>query len=162
MGVIALAWMAVGALLAGEAGFAIGRRTGVEPRWAWPASATGWLALAVHMLVAMGVHHGWSHAAAIDETKLLTERVYGVAWSGGVYVNYAFLGVWLAYVVCWKKTDGAVPAWLLYTWRAMVAIVVSNAAVVFAAPARQFAGAVMTAAIVASWWLSGRRARARG
>jgi hypothetical protein len=158
---IALAWVSLIGLAAGEAGFAIGRRAGVEPRWAWPASAAGWLALAVHMLVAMGVHHGWSHAAAIDETKLLTERVYGVAWGGGVYVNYAFLGVWLAYVAWWKKTAAAVPAWLLYTWRVMVAIVVANAAVVFAAPARQFAGALVTAAIVASWWLSGRGARAR-
>jgi hypothetical protein len=159
---IALAWVSLIGLLAGEAGIAIGRRTGVEPRWAWLASAAGWLSLAVHMLVAMGVHHGWSHTAAIDETKLLTQRVYGVAWGGGVYVNYAFLGVWLAYVVSWKTTAGAVPAWLLYTWRVMVAVVVSNAAVVFAAPARQVAGAAMTAAIVASWWLSGRRARARG
>ncbi len=160
---IALAWIAVGALLAGEAGFAIGRRTAVEPRWAWPASAAGWLALAVHMLVAMGVHHGWSHAAAIDETKLLTERVYGVAWSGGVYVNYTFLLLWLVMLSRWRVSDAkALPAWLTWTWRIAVLIVVSNAAIVFAAPSRQAAGALVTAGLVASWWLSARRLRAGG
>jgi hypothetical protein len=155
--VIALAWLSLVGLVAGEAGHALGRRTGRQPRWAWLASAAGALTLAVHMLIAMGGHHGWSHEAAVAETRLLTERVYGVAWGGGVYVNYAFLGVWLVMLSRWRASGAkALPAWLTWTWRTAVLIVVSNAAIVFAAPSRQAAGALVTAGLVVSWWLSAR------
>ena len=159
---IALAWLAVLGLLAGEGGAAIGRRTGSEPRWAWLASAAGWSCLAVHMLVAMAVRHEWSHAAAVADTARLTAQVYGVAWGGGVYVNYAFLALWLAVVWQWRASPAMLlPQWLTWTWRGTVLIVVSNAAVVFAAPSRQIAGAIVTAGLVAAWWLSSRPARAR-
>ena len=115
------------------------------------------------MVVAMAEHHGWSHAAAVAETARLTGQVYGVAWGGGVYVNYAFLVAWLAVLLRWKASRSShLPAWLTWTWRIAVLVVVSNAAIVFAAPARQLVGAIMTAGLVISWWLSARAVRASG
>src|ERR1700752_1372958 len=88
-------WLALAGLVAGEAGKTRGRRSGREPRWAWPASCTGLVALVAHMLVAMGARHGWSHEAALAETARQTAAVYGLDWGGGLYVNYLFAGLWL-------------------------------------------------------------------
>jgi hypothetical protein len=158
---ITLAWLSLAGLLAGEAGAAAGRRAGVEPRWVWLAASAGWIALAVHMVLAMAVHHGWSHTAAVTETARLTGQVYGLAWGGGVYVNYAFLLLWLVVLFRWRASGSSdLPAWLIWTWRIAVLVVVSNAAVVFAAPARRLAGAIVTAALIVSWWVSRRPAGA--
>ena len=149
-------WLALLGLLAGEVGAARRRTTGVEPWWAWPASMAGCLALCAHMLLAMASRHQWSHQAALLDTARQTADVYGVAWGGGLYVNYAFAGLWVAWLVFWKASPDRFwdrPGWQLWSARAFVFVIVLNAAVVFAAPQRRLAGAAVTLALPAAWWL---------
>ena len=66
-----------------------------------------WSPALLHILIAMSHHHRWSHEAAVLETARQTAAVYGLAWGGGVYVNYLFVGVWLAELVWWRIDPAA-------------------------------------------------------
>ena len=69
------------------------RSTAPEPvyRIAWTAS---WLLCVVHVVFAYHFEHHWNQAAALKHTAEMTERVVGLHWSGGLYVNYIFLTLW--------------------------------------------------------------------
>ena len=67
-------------------------------RAVWTAGA---LLLGLHTLAAFHVVHGWSHQAAADETARQTAALTGLSWSGGLFVNYAFLAVWAADAGWW-------------------------------------------------------------
>ena len=69
------------------------------PRWVHAANAAGLALCVIHIGLAMGSVHGWSHAAAIDATAIQTDSVYGLRWGGGVFVNYLFVIVWAPFVV---------------------------------------------------------------
>lgn len=58
-------------------------------RW-WIAA---WLLLALHTAAAYHFVHRWSHPAAAEHTAVVTERVTGWRWGGGIWFNYAFLGL---------------------------------------------------------------------
>ena len=107
------------------------------------------------MLLAMASRHQWSHQAALLDTARQTAEVYGVAWGGGLWVNYAFAGLWMAWLTAWKASPARFwnqPRWQLWAARAFVFVIVLNAAVVFAAPQRRLAGAAVTLALPAAWW----------
>ena len=147
-------WLALAGFVVGEAGKTRHRRTGVEPRWAWPVSLAGLVACVVHILVAMADRHGWSHQAAVLDTARQTAEVFGVAWGGGVYVNYLFLAMWLADLIRWRtdpRRHLQQPQWARWALRTFYLVIVFNAAVVFAAPDRRLAGLVVTAALLAAW-----------
>ena len=156
---LATIWLALAGFVAGHAGISRQRQTGLAPVWAWPVWCLGLAACGVHIAVAMAFHHHWSHAAAVLETARQTEAVYGLAWGGGVYVNYLFVAVWLAELVWWRVDPrrylGQRP-WSIWTVRAFYLVIVVNAAVIFAAPDRRLAGVVVTAALLAAW-AGGRR-----
>ena len=97
-------WIALTLFAAGEAGKRISRDGRVPARWAWPVSAAGAALLIVHIAIAMGARHGWSHAAAWSATAQQTASVYGLAWGGGVYVNYAFVALWLIELWQWHRS----------------------------------------------------------
>jgi len=98
-----IVWISLSFFALGEAG----RRS--ARTWAKPVSIAGLLLLAVHIVMAMGVRHGWSHAAAITATARQTSVVYGLDWGGGVYVNYLFVAVWLATFVSWRGNRRRAP-----------------------------------------------------
>lgn len=64
---------------------------------------TCWLAgailMVVHIIASYGVVHGWSHAAAIEATRLESFKVTGINAGWGVYVNFAFAVSWLGYSI---------------------------------------------------------------
>ncbi len=157
---LATIWLALAGFVAGEAGRARYFRTGVAPRWAWPAWCAGLVACFLHIVIAMSHHHRWSHEAAVLETARQTAAVYGLAWGGGVYVNYLFVGVWLAELVWWRidpRRYLGQPTWSVWAVRAFYLVIVVNAAVIFVAPARRAAGAVVVAALVLAWLQEVRR-----
>jgi hypothetical protein len=86
-------WLTVILFVAGEAGkhFARADNSLKWPRWAW---AVGVVLCAVHMVIAMAVRYGWSHRDAVLATAEQAAAVYGIGWSGGLYVNYVFLLIW--------------------------------------------------------------------
>lgn len=59
--------------------------------WTWAGS---WILCVIHVLCAFHFEHRWSHTAAIRHTAEMTERVVGIHWGGGLYINYIFLIWW--------------------------------------------------------------------
>jgi hypothetical protein len=152
---LATIWLALAGFVAGEAGKTRHFRTGIAPRWAWPVWCLGLAACVLHILIAMSYRHGWSHQAAVLETARQTAAVYGLAWGGGVYVNYLFVGVWLAELIWWRvdaRGHATQPPWMRWALRAFYVVIVFNAAVVFVAPDRRMAGVAATAALLAAWF----------
>jgi hypothetical protein len=153
-------WFALAAFVAAETG----KQRPTVPRWAWPLSLAGALLCVVHIVIAFGHRHHWSHDAAVEATARQTAAVYGLAWGGGVYVNYVFVAVWLADLWRWRTRPAEYfarsPAaqWGL---RAFFFIIIFNAAVVFASPRTRVAGVVLTVILLASWVTRPASARPR-
>lgn len=146
-------WGALALFAAGEVGRS-GRRVVPAP-WAWRTSLAGLLLASTHFLLAFDVRHDWSHASAVRDTARQTAAVYGLDWGGGVYVNYAFLGVWALDLWRWHvRTRRGTPRARFPTWlaRAFYFTVILNGAVIFAAGWRRGLGAALVAALVAAWW----------
>ena len=122
------------------------------PGWVHAANATGLALCVIHIALAMGSVHGWRHAAAIEATAIQTESVYGLRWGGGVFVNYLFVIVWA--LEAWGRTrtrafsESRFARWLLRTF---YAVVVVNAAVVFARGSMRMTGFVLVVALVLAW-----------
>jgi len=150
-------WIALVLFAAGEAGkraLAGGRAAS----WAWPASAIGGALAVAHVVIAMGARHGWSHDAAVAATARQTSAVYGLDWGGGVFVNYAFVALWVLELGLWRLAPASYfsrPRAVTWLARAFFFVVIVNAAFVFAGRLRRIAGAVIVLSLVASWWLRG-------
>jgi hypothetical protein len=127
-------------------------------RWAGrPAfllSAAGLVLLVTHIAIAIFHHHGGDHAAAVADTARLTASVYGVAWGGGVYVNYAFVAAWAAYLWWWRRNparqiDPRRPSVLAL--RLVLFVIIANALVIFASPLTRPLGVVICGALLWAW-----------
>lgn len=75
----------------------------------------GSVMIAFHILASYGIAHGWSHAAAVEATAVESEQVTGIRAGWGVYVNFAFVAVWMGYSITmvssrrrWPGIDQAV------------------------------------------------------
>lgn len=155
----ATSWLSVLLFVAGEAGKQRAVRRGLPLRGAWLLWAVGALLCAAHMTLAMGVRYDWSHQAAIESTARQTQAVYGVNWRGGVYVNYAFLALWIAEVMWWRASPRRYlsrPAATTWIVRSFYLLVLFNAAVVFASGARAVAGVLLIAFLLWIWRPGGR------
>lgn len=142
-------WASVLLFVIAEAGRV---RSGSAPWWAWWAFAAGLALAIVHTLLAFAVVHEWSHTDAVRATATQTAAVYGVLFGGGVYVNYAFLGVWIADAWWWRVIPPQErPHRVTWTLRIFYLIIIFNAAVVFAAGMRRIAGVVVTAVLIWLW-----------
>ncbi|MEQ9406999.1 MAG: hypothetical protein RIK87_04705 [Fuerstiella sp.] len=53
-----------------------------------------WAMCVIHVVCAFHFEHHWSHQAALLHTTEMTERVVGLKWGGGLYINYLFLIWW--------------------------------------------------------------------
>lgn len=142
-------WLALALFVAGEIG-----RCAPRPRpWAWWAFALGLLMALVHTALAFDVVHNWVHEEAVRSTAQQTEAMFGMAVGWGVYVNYVFFAVWLTDAWWWRA--GAVPSerpravtWMLRTF---YLVIILNAAVIFAAPARRALGLLVVAMLAWAW-----------
>jgi hypothetical protein len=129
-----------------------------QGRWsrrpAFLVSAGGLALLVTHIAIAILHHHGGDHAAAVAETARLTEAVYGVAWGGGVYVNYAFVATWAAYLWWWQRRMDVVidsrriPVLVL---RCLLWVLIVNALVVFASTLTRPLGVIICAVLLWAW-----------
>ena len=145
-------WMGLVLFALGETG-RIRQGTGGRPRWAWWAFAAGLVSTIVHTLLAFDLVHDWIHDDAVRSTAMQTEAVFGVAAGWGVYVNYAFLGIWLADLWWWRAAPaGRIrPGVLTWTLRAFYMIVIFNGAVVFATGAGRLLGAAIVGWLCFVW-----------
>jgi len=146
-------WIALALFAVGETGRR-GWRGSAAPAWAFWISATGLLLAGVHVALAFEVRHDWSHASALRETARQTSAVYAFDWGGGLYVNYAFLGVWALDLWTWRLS-GRRPRhgvgagiWIA---RAFYLVVILNAAVIFAGGMRRALGVLLVTWLVLAW-----------
>ena len=89
-------WLAVAAWLLRVFVEASGRSFAMRDRvirWSWLIGA---LACVAHVIAAMGFGHCWSLANAMRHTAMETRRVFGVELPASVFVNFAFVALWLA------------------------------------------------------------------
>lgn len=111
----------------------------------------GALLCAMHIAVAMKTAHAWSHEAAIAATARQTMAVYGVNWGGGVFVNYAFVAVWLVEAWRWRWRPAGEGRALTWMTRVFVLVIILNGAVIFAGGTRRIAGAILVAWLLWIW-----------
>lgn len=142
-------WAALTLFAAGEAGKGPLAVNGRPPRWAKPLWIAGAVLAIVHALIAFDVRYNWNHDAAVTATAAQAAELYGFAWRGSLYVNYAFLGLWLA---AWS--------WRSWAWRAFVLTMIVNGAIVFARPTARPFGVVLVAALLWAWLGRARDGRA--
>ena len=127
-------------------------------RIAWTLAA-GFALL--HVLAAFHLHHGWSHAAAVAETARQTEEALGLRVGAGVYVNYAFLAVWIADVLWWwlsPASFGSRPRAVDAAIRLFLCFMFVSGAIVFPRGPVRIAGVAVVATLAAAWY--GRRGMA--
>ena len=147
-------WTALALLVAGEVGSRGAWHGRAAAAWAWPLSAIGVLLCATHMVLALAVHYGGSHAAAVEATAEQTRAVFGVGWGGGIYANYVFVAVWVVEVVSWRASPARHFARAVrWTWvvRGFWLVILVNATVVFAAPSRRPAGMLLMGVLIWAW-----------
>jgi hypothetical protein len=135
----------------------------VEPaRRLWTIS----LALALlHAVVAFEVAYQWSHGAASMDIARQTAAVTGIAWGGGIFVNYLFLALWLADAVWWWIAPGAYIRRSVRVEQARLALFVFmfvNGAILFASHTARAVGVPSVAAVCITWALHTRRHPVRG
>ena len=155
-------WLSLAGLLLGELGRRRHRTTRVTPGWAQACSAAGVVLGVVHSLVALGVVYDWNHARAVAITAQRAATVYGVGWTGSLYVNYVFLAWWAADTAWWWRSPDTYlrrPAALDWGWRLMAFTMVLNGAVIFGSTAGRIAGVPLTIGLLLAWWPGPRRDR---
>lgn len=140
-------WLSLTLYAAAEIGKA--RRTA----WAWWASATGVVLLAIHIGIALDAVN-WSHAATVAATSRATLDLFGIDAGAGVVANYVFLAAWLAETIWWRvdangyASRSAPVRWSL---RIFAMVMILNAAIVFVPNWRRWLGVAMAAAMVWAW-----------
>jgi hypothetical protein len=125
------------------------RTVGLDPR-----ARTLWtLAFALtvaHVLLAFQFVYGWDHAAAVASTVRQAADQFGVGWTGIIYINYAFLALWLGDVWwCWASPASyAARARRLEAGRAAIFLFMFvNGAVIFAAGVGRLVGVVAVTSV---------------
>ncbi len=97
----------------------------------WFAS---WLLCVLHVVCAFHFRHHWNHDTAIQHTADMTERVVGLKWGGGLYINYVFLLCWGCSAIHGFRHQGSsTPAnrWLTTGLHVFAAFMMFNATAIF-------------------------------
>jgi hypothetical protein len=137
-----------------------------RPRSADAARQLWTMAAALASLHAVAAFHhvyGWSQAAAIGATAVQTAAVTGLAWGGGLFVNYAFLTIWMTDVAWWWIAPASYhqrPAIVERGRRWIFVFMFVNGAIVFAGGVARLVGVVAVCAVCVAWAL--RPATPRG
>jgi hypothetical protein len=124
----------------------------VLARWAW---TVGCLAFLAHVWCAFQFYHGWSHAAAYEETARRTAQLFGLAWGGGLYFNYAFTAVWVGDVLWWWRgleRYSARPRWVRIALHSFFGFMAFNATVVFGTGVVRWLGLCVCLGLAGLWW----------
>lgn len=153
-------WTTIVAYAVGSILFA---RSQGRMRWESAVRVTWTIAvlfLIAHFICAYQFFHHWSQASALRDTARQTEEVIGLNWSGGLFINYAFLILWIA-DVAWWWLDGltsyrARPWQVIAAWHGFIIFILFNAMIVFKQGAVRWVGLVICVVLLLSW---GRIAR---
>lgn len=111
------------------------RHTATHGQRARAVWTLGLILAIVHVVLAFQFVYEWDHQAAIAATMQQTIDRFGQGWSGGIYVNYAFLLIWIADVGWWwigPASRAARPRWIDRGRLAFFIFMFVNGAIVFA------------------------------
>jgi len=101
-------------------------------RIAWSIACTS---LFAHLISGYQFFYGWSHRTAYADTARQTEEVVGLAWGGGLFINYALLIVWTIDLAVWWRNGlnsyRKRPWPLIAVWHWFLIFIIFNATVVF-------------------------------
>ncbi|MGH9315055.1 MAG: hypothetical protein ACRD09_06370 [Vicinamibacterales bacterium] len=125
-------------------------------RTLWTAGA---LLLVAHTIAAFHFVYGWSHRAAAAETARQTAELTGLRWAGGLFVNYAFLVVWVADAAWWWAAPASYrnrPAAIRTAMLAFFVFMFVNGGILFADGAMRALCAAAVAAVLWRWYRAGR------
>ncbi len=143
-------WTALLLYVAGE----YGRTRRPVAAWARPVWLLGAAAYLAHVAAAFATYHEWSHAAAYAHTAARTEALLGLAWGGGLWVNYAFTVLWGGEALWWQMRPASYArrarAWTPAVRGAFLFMIV-NGAVVFVNGPGRWLGVAIVAALIAIW-----------
>jgi hypothetical protein len=84
--------------------------------------------LGIHIVLAFGLSHRWSHAAAVEHVRSVG------GFGSGIVVNYLFVLVWFSDALWWwlnPRTHAIRAPWLVWSSHGFLAFVVLNATLVF-------------------------------
>lgn len=137
-------WAALAAFVVAEAGRRPGSLGHLPAPWSRPVSFAGLALLVVHIALAYGIRHDWSHDAAVRATAQQTAAVYGLDWGGGIYVNFLFAMAWAVDV--WLR-----PPAIHWALRLLYLVIIVNAAVIFVPGPRRWLGVVLVLALIWIW-----------
>ena len=136
------------------AGEALMRRTRALDRLARAIWTAGIALALMHVVLAFQIVYGWDHEAAVEATVQQAVDRFGWGWRGGIYVNYAFLALWLGDACWWwiAPASHASRSLRVEAGRlALFAFMFVNGAVVFASGTGRLVGMTsVTVALLAS------------
>jgi hypothetical protein len=148
-------WMALIAYAIGASMLLLARG---RERWLCRARVVwtiGCVFFVAHVVCAFAYFHGWSHAAAYDETARQTAEMTGVHSGAGLYLNYLFGVVWGIDVIVWWVNPSRVvrrPRWLTGLWQGFFFFMVFNGAVLFGKGAVRWLGAGICGVLAWAIW----------
>lgn len=120
--------------------------SGRVARALWLIGGAAYLA---HVCAVFHYIHHWSHSAALAHTAAMTRGVTGWSAAFGLYVNYAFTSVWIAYAIAGYL--GNLPRWTRQVWCGWFLFMTFNGGIVFVLnPLRWLGVALFTAFGVAA------------
>jgi hypothetical protein len=131
------------------------------------ANRTLWSAAALLALInsaaAFMTFYDGQHDVARVETARQTAALTGIAFTGGIYVNYLFLFVWTVDAAWWHVGPASYARRsraLSLAIRGFIFFIILNGAVIFADGWARVVGVASVMLVVASWFL--RRSSRRG
>ena len=114
----------------------------------------------LHVVLAFQLVYGWSHEAAVQGTIRQVEALVGQGWRGAIFVNYAFLALWLTDVCWWwvaPISHARAPSRLEAARLAVFTFMFVNGAIVFATGVARLVGIGSVALVLCSALVYSRR-----
>ncbi len=121
------------------------------------AFSLGCLAYLLHVAAAFHWYHAWSHAAAYADTADQTAALVGLAWGGGLWINYAFTALWIGESAWWWAAPASYRErrrGIQLTVRAVFLFMIVNGAVVFVDGPTRWVGLAIVVFLVRTQWRS--------
>ncbi len=153
---LALAYYAVAAtlmLLLNKEDWTAGTVPGRLARWCWTLA---WGTYLVHLYMAFGHYHHWSHADAVAHTQEVS------GFGAGIWMSHLFSVVWSADVIAWWIRPGRYATrspWIDRILHGFMCFIIFNATVVYEQGFIRWAGILLFMELAAVWLHRLRTAR---
>lgn len=148
---VALAWYfaALGLMMRlDQCGWRAATPLGRLARWCWTWAVTCFL---VHVALAFHFYHHWSHQAAFERTRRISD------FGEGIYFSYLFALAWTADAFCWWLAPiryAARSSWIDRLLHGFMLFMVFNGMIVYETGPIRWAGIVLFAALLLAWFHS--------